>query len=161
MAAEQLQRIRHTAQQTLVETRMLIFDLRPQILDQEGLPAALQARLQAVEGRSGIQVTSHLDDIGRLPAQVENHLYRIALEALNNSLKHAHASQMSVSLANEDGLLILQVEDNGFGFDPNQEDLKGRLGLAGMHERAEQIGGRLYIHSQPGQGVRVRVEAHV
>lgn len=161
VVAEQLQQIRHSAQQTLVETRMLIFDLRPQILDQDGLPDALRARLDAVEGRSGIQVFSQLEDIGRLPPQVENHLYRIALEALNNSLKHAHASQVSVSLTSEEGLLILQVEDNGVGFDPIHQENKGRLGLAGMRERAEQIGGTLYIQSQPGQGARLLVEVSI
>lgn len=158
IAVNYLRQIRQSAQQTLIETRMLIFDLRPQALEQSGLKAALKARLEAVEGRSGIQVTTHLEDVGRLPAQIENHLYRIALEALNNSLRHARASRVSVSLTRQNGLLTLLVDDNGVGFNLNQMGRQGGLGIGGMRERAEQIGAQFSIQSEKGGGVQVKVE---
>lgn len=161
LATEYLQQMRISAQQTLVETRMLIFDLRPQILEQEGLVPAIRARLEAVESRSGIQVESRLEDFGRLPAQVENNLYRIALEALNNSIKHAHSNRVSVMLTHQDGIVTLEVADNGAGFDPQSTPMHGGLGLSVMRERAEQIGARLEVKSLTGNGTRVTVEVPV
>jgi signal transduction histidine kinase len=160
-AANYLRQIRQSAQQMLVETRMLIFDLRPLSLEQSGLAAAIRARLEAVESRSGIQVFARIEDIGRLPDQVENHLYRIALEALNNSLRHASATQVSVSLTRLDGLIELLIDDDGIGFDSRLPATQRGMGVSGMRERAEKIGAQLIIESKKGEGVKVHVEVPV
>jgi len=89
--------------------------------------------------------------------------YRVAQEALNNVLKHAHASRVDVLIEPRDGFVRLVVEDNGVGFDPAERDLardKG-IGILGMHERASLIGASLQIESQPGQGTAVYLEAPV
>jgi signal transduction histidine kinase len=158
---EYLHQIGQSAQQTLDETRLLIFELRPQILEQSGLAAALKARLEAVEARSRKEIIDRVEAVGRLPSQMENNLYRIALEALNNSLIHSQASQVRVTLSRQDGGLTLEVADNGIGFDPQMPIVQSGFGLSGMRERAEQIGAQLSIHSEAGQGVQVKVEVPV
>jgi signal transduction histidine kinase len=155
---QDLREIRDSAQQTLQETRLLIFELRPPILQEEGLAAALRLRLAAVEDRSGLKVQDEIEEIGHLPERIETALYRIAQEALNNSMKHAQASRVVVSLLREQDIVRLVIADDGLGFDPETNIRQGGLGLKGMRERAEQAGGSLLIQSQLGQGTSIRVE---
>jgi PAS domain S-box-containing protein len=148
-----------TAQEALAEMRLLIFELRPPILAQEGLAAALQARLAAVEGRvTGLEASLEVEGTGRLPEGVEGALYGIAVETLNNVFKHAGAHAVKVALRQEGRKVALEIADDGAGFDPAAVQGRGGLGLGGMAERAAQIGGRLTVESVPGQGTRVRVE---
>ena len=151
-----LREIRESAQQTLQETRLLIFELRPPILEEEGLVAALRARLESVESRSGLKTQVSLGEVGRLPGGIEAGLYGISNEVLNNVLKHAHASEIQISLAKKEGKIILEISDNGVGFDPSA-DMPGGLGLKGMQERAEQINGNLQINSGEN-GTQVSME---
>jgi len=144
-----------SAQETLQETRLLIFELRPPVLEAEGLAAALRARLEAVEARSGLAVQADLEAVDGLPAEVEVALYRIVQEALNNVMKHAQASQLWVSLATRGGRLALEVRDDGLGFDFDPDS--SGLGLQSMAERAEQIGAELTLKSALGQGTSVMV----
>jgi signal transduction histidine kinase len=113
--------------------------------------------LEAVEARAGIErrllVAGQLD----LTASQEENLYRIALEALNNSLKHAAASAVTVRIQAGEREVILEVTDNGGGFDPASAAETGGMGLATMQERAEQLDGTLTIRSAPGQGTEVTV----
>jgi len=153
---DELREMRDSAQHTLQETRLLIFELRPPILQEEGLAAALRQRLAAVEARSGLQIHDQIEETGSLPDKVETALYRIAQEALNNSMKHAQATQITVSLHKEGEVVRLTIDDDGLGFD--LDGRPGGLGLQGMGERAEGAGGRLLIKSQPGQGTRICVE---
>jgi len=157
MVVEQLHEIRDSAQQTLKETRLLIFELRPPILENEGLASALRARLESVESRSGLKTQINVQDVGRLPAGVEEGLYGISNEVLNNILKHAHATNVIVSLTKKDNKVVLEISDNGIGFDPASSESQGGLGLKGMKERAEQFGGDLQIQSDKG-GTKVNVE---
>jgi len=152
-----LREIRESAQQTLQETRLLIFELRPPILEEEGLASALRARLESVENRSGLKTQINLQELGRLPSGIESGLYGISNEVLNNILKHAHASQIKVSLKNKAGKINLEISDNGIGFDLDSAEGHGGLGLKGMRERAEQINGDLQISSGKN-GTRVSVE---
>jgi signal transduction histidine kinase len=154
-AAEQLREIRDSAQQSLQETRLLIFELRPPILEQEGLVSAIRARLESVESRSGLKALIQLQEVGQLPAKVEAGLYGVSNEALNNVLKHARATEVKVSLKKESGKVILEIQDNGVGFDINAA--AGGMGLSGMKERAEQFGGEMQIKSGPS-GTTIRVE---
>jgi len=154
-AAEQLREIRDSAQQSLQETRLLIFELRPPILEREGLVAALRNRLESVESRSGLKVQTQLQELNQLPAEVESGLYGISNEALNNILKHARATSIKIALKKETDKTILEIQDNGIGFD--MDVTPGGMGLQGMKERAEQFGGELRITSGTN-GTTIRVE---
>ncbi len=112
-AADSLGTLQDTAQEALDEMRLLIFELRPPILEQVGLVAAVQARLNAVEGRANLQTRLIADEVSALPSVVEQALYRIAQEALNNALKHAHAQRITVHLRQESSRVILEITDDG------------------------------------------------
>jgi signal transduction histidine kinase len=159
--AHYLHKLQETAQEALEEMRLLIFELRPPILDQEGLVAALQARLGAVEGRANLQTTFVTEGVARLAPSIEQALYRIAQEALNNALKHARAGHINVSLHRRNSTVILAITDDGIGFDPDLARGRGGLGLRGIEERVAQIGGSLVLRSTPGAGTEVRVEVTV
>jgi signal transduction histidine kinase/ligand-binding sensor domain-containing protein len=158
LAAEHLRELRDTAQEALREMRLLIFELRPSVLESDGLVNALRARLEAVEERAGLEVAFRADEGIVLPMPVEEGLYRIAQEALNNALKHACARRISVSLERREGSVVLDVVDDGCGFDPATAVPAGGLGLDGMIERAAELGGELVLNSEPGVGTTVRVE---
>lgn len=146
------------AYQGLKEMRLLIHELRPPALEEAGLVGALQRRLDAVEGRAGVEVRLLVGEgLDTLPDQLEEELYRIAQESLNNALKHAEASQLRVRLERVDDRLELAVIDNGRGCDPKQAAGQGGLGLESIRERAEKLGGRLAFISAPGQGATVKV----
>src|SRR5262245_31434062 len=138
--------------------RLLIFELRPPILEQAGLLAALQARLGAVEGRANLETQLIADGVNQLPAIVEQALYRIAQEALTNALKHAHARRITVALRRTQASVILEVTDDGIGFDPASASDTGGLGLRGMAERVAQLGGASKVQGAPGAGTHVQVE---
>ena len=158
IATDALRALQDTAQEALDEMRLLIFDLRPPILEQVGLVAALQARLNAVEGRANLQTKLIVDGVGDLPAFVEQALYRIAQEALNNALKHAHAQRISVQLRQVQTRVVLEIIDDGVGFDPAAARENGGLGLRGIAERVAQLGGTLSLQSAPEVGTQLRVE---
>lgn len=159
LVADHLREIRSTAQESLREMRLLIFELRLPMLKSEGLAAALQARLEAVEARVGLETTFWLEgDGGRLCPESEEGLYRIAQEALNNALRHAHASSVSVLLHHNSQVVILEIVDDGIGFDPTTAREQGGFGLRGMEERAAKLGGTLLVQSKPEQGARIRAE---
>jgi PAS domain S-box-containing protein len=159
-AADHLRELRDTAQEALREMRLLIFELRPPALEKSGLIAALQARLEAVEGRGGMLTELQVEgaqEAGRVPLAVQEELFQIAREALNNVLKHARALHVRVQVQFQDTVACLQVSDDGAGFDPVQVRDRGGLGLPGMKERAFKIGADLQITSEPGKGTCVRV----
>jgi signal transduction histidine kinase len=159
-AAAHLDQLQDTATEALAEMRLLVFELRPPLLEEQGLQATLRARLQAVEGRAGLRTDfeGYLEE--RLPLDVEEGLYRIAVEALNNALKHAQAQKISVHLYQPEpttGAVSLVVADDGKGFDPATARGRGGLGLAAMGERAAAMGGRLRVRSERGSGTRIEV----
>jgi signal transduction histidine kinase len=158
--ARTLTRIGQTARQAIREMRLFLHQLRPSILEQEGLVSALELRLAAVEGRADVQTQLLADESLRLPPPVETAFYHIAQEALNNALKHAHASTVIVSLQGVDRRVVLEIADNGRGFDPAQPS-RGGMGLGNMRVRAQGIGATLEIVSSPGQGTHVKVLVEV
>jgi len=160
-AADHLRELRDTAQEALREMRLLIFELRPPALEKSGLIAALQARLEAVEGRGGMLAEMKVEGAqgaDRVPLFTQEQLYQIAREALNNALKHAHAQHVRVHVQFKEAAACLDVGDDGVGFDPEQTRGRGGLGLPGMRERAQKIGGRLTLTSAPGRGTTVHIE---
>jgi nitrate/nitrite-specific signal transduction histidine kinase len=156
-AERHLIRVEQSAQQALKEMRLLVFELRPHTLDDEGLAGALRQRLDAVENRVGITTQLSVEGGLDLPAAIEEGLYRIAQEALTNALKHAFASTVRVLVNGGPEAVTLEVIDDGGGFDPASCDGLGGLGLVSMRERAEELGATLTIDSAPGLGTRVKV----
>jgi PAS domain S-box-containing protein len=157
-AAEYLRDARDTAQEALREMRLMIYQLRPPVLEKGGLAVALQVRLDAVERRGGIHAELIVEGQDRLPPAVQAELHQIAQEALNNALKHAHAREVQVRLHFGDAVTCLEVQDDGVGFELPAAQAGGGLGLPGMVERVQKIGGRLTIDSAPGHGTKVSVE---
>jgi signal transduction histidine kinase/PAS domain-containing protein len=152
-----LDRLGEISQQALKEMRLLVYELRPLVLRREGLVGALQQRLDAVEKRAGTEARLLTEGEIELSAPVEEALYRIAQEALNNALKHAAATSVTVRIHAEDDVVTLEVVDNGRGFDAGVLGDTGGLGLLSMRERAERLKGTLTILSAPGQGTSVQV----
>jgi signal transduction histidine kinase len=157
-AAEGLREIRSTTQEALREMRLLIFELRQPALKRDGLAGVLQARLEAVEQRMGLLTDLKVEGTVRLSPEMEAGLYCVAQEALSNTLKHAQATRVTVSLGQCNGRIALEISDDGRGFDPTFARQGGGFGLRGVEERAAQWGGTLTIDSCPGQGTRIRVE---
>jgi signal transduction histidine kinase len=155
-----LTRMEETAQQALNEMRLLLYELRPPTLEEEGLVAALRERLDAVEGRVGMETSLEVDETISLPDSVAEAFYRIAQEALNNALKHSAATSVRVGLRRNGEWVELSVVDDGVGFDVETASAAGGIGILGMRERAREIDGSLTIHSAPGQGttLTLRVE---
>jgi signal transduction histidine kinase len=158
MVNEQLVELRGTAQEALREMRLLIFELRPSVVELQGLVPALQARLEAVEERAGMGVEFNVDGDLDLSDEIQDGLYRIAQEALNNALKHAKANHITLNISGSLSAVVLEVIDDGQGFDPDTAVEGGGLGLDGIIERAELMRGDLKLESKPGSGTRVRIE---
>ena len=110
-----------------------------------------------VEGRFDVEARLLTDGDVDLPIPVQHALYQIAQEALNNVLRHARASSVTVTLTCQDGGAVMEVVDDGCGFDPGAVP-DGRMGLANMRDRAQEAGGVLEVVSAPGAGTRVRVK---
>lgn len=150
-----LDELEQIALQALKEMRLLVYELRPLALAQEGLVGALQQRLDAVEKRAGVQTELHGNISLDLPIPIEEALYHISQEALNNALKHAGATAITIRIETIARQIELEVIDNGSGFDLQPDT--GGLGLTNMRERVEKLGGTLTLLSAPGQGTTVRV----
>ena len=158
---EPLAELGDIAQQALKEMRLMVYELRPPELEHEGLIGALRKRLSAVEKRSGVEARLLVDEIVDLPIPLENELYRIAQEALNNILKHAAATSVLVNIHRENGIIVLEVIDDGVGFDPSTRGELGGMGLASMRERVEKMGGSFEISSEQGTGTSVKVQMKI
>ena len=142
------------AEAGLAEMRALIFELRPESLESEGLVAALNKRAEAISTRHQIEVILDLCEEPSIPLRMKESLYRVAQEALNNIVKHARASHVTVSLACLNGTIRMEVIDDGAGFDTGL-DYPGHFGLHTMRERVEELGGELLVESTPQNGTRI------
>jgi signal transduction histidine kinase len=142
--------------------RSVIYGLRPTMLDDLGLASAIRWYARSGLDEAGVQVKfDSLDETMRLPPQVETTLFRIAQEAISNIVRHAHAKSASIALWQEDGAACLWVEDDGCGFDFTHISTQAlplqHLGLLGIRERAELVGGEVTVDSVPGHGTRLEV----
>ncbi len=160
VARQKLSELQELQREALAEMRALIFELRPAGLEHGGLVQAIKTHAAAVQARSGVKISVQADTSERLPPDVEEALYRIAQEALHNIVKHAGPCAARVELAQAGEELELRITDDGAGFDAAPED-GGRLGLAGMRQRAERIAGQLEVTSRRGQGTTVSVRLPV
>lgn len=158
---QQTETARRLLLQTLEDVHKMARELRPSVLDDMGLEAALRRYVQDYRHLYGVEVDLVVLGIanGRLPAAVETTLYRIVQEALTNVARHAQANEVSVFLEQRNGRVRVIIEDDGQGFDPQKLVKSERLGLYGMRERAELLDGTLLIESEQGQGTTIIVEA--
>ncbi len=162
-ARANVERLRELAREALDELRTLILGLRPPELERDGLAGALRKEANMLGRVHGVQIDVHAEETGNEwdPAHPERDLavLRIAHEALQNALRHARAERVAVRLTHEQGMLVVEVSDDGLGFEPQAAELRSRhLGLTSMEERAQELGGRLEIRSAPGAGTTVRLE---
>jgi PAS domain S-box-containing protein len=155
-AAKPLEYVLSLADAALAEMRALIFELRPDALEKEGLVAALSRQAEAILARYHLAVETSFCKEPSAPLDVKEALYRIAVESMNNAVKHARATRISLRLHAQGGIITLEVHDDGVGFDP-QGEYPGHLGLRSMRERAAQIGAALEIESAPGRSTQVQV----
>ena len=151
-----LEELSTLAREALVEMRSLLFELRPGNVAEEGLLPALRKHAAAVQARTGLSIHLIADArLGPLPLAQEEVLYRIAKEAIHNTVKHAHARAVDVRVAGKTAGVSIEIRDDGIGFDP---EVRGEgLGLLGMAARAERLGGHVHVQSRLGGGTRVRV----
>jgi signal transduction histidine kinase len=151
-----LQRIKTLAENCVNEVRNMALLLRPSMLDDLGLVAALEWQAREVSKRTGMLVDTVEENVSDdLPEDHKTCVYRIVQEALNNCSKHAYAKHVRVAVCQEPNHLRVSIEDDGKGFDPNRA--RG-LGLVGMSERVSQLGGVLKVDSDPARGTRLRVD---
>jgi two-component system, NarL family, sensor histidine kinase UhpB len=152
--------LRDLAAQTLDEVRKLALELRPSVLDDLGLVAAVRQYVRASGERSGLAThvtVNGLDEADRLPAAIETALFRIAQEAVTNTIRHAHAESVQVCLRREPEAVSLEVRDDGVGLGANGSTPGPHLGVFGMRERAHLLGGDVSVLPAPSRGTLVRV----
>lgn len=157
--AEPLDYVLAQADAGMAEMRALIFELRPESLQAEGLVAALRKQTAALQARHQIPVAVEFGPEPELPLPLKEMLYRVAQEGMHNIVKHARATSAEVRLIHDNGKVLLEVCDNGQGFDMTQE-FPGHLGLKSMRERVERAGGMLTIASDVGGGTRIQVKVN-
>lgn len=160
--SEGLEELEQKARKAVNEIRQVLYILRPVALEEGSLQAALEQLLsrlrQTFTGTLRAQVEAQV--LEHLTPEQQRHLFYLVAEALNNAVKHANAQNIALRLHQENGWVVLEVEDDGLGFDPESlEQLRraGHYGLLNMEERAQLLGGHLELSSQPGEGTRVRV----
>ncbi|OQY87974.1 MAG: hypothetical protein B6D39_12235 [Anaerolineae bacterium UTCFX2] len=156
---QNLSTIKENALQALQEMRLLILELDPPMLQKSGLVDALRTSLDVIETRTGLETELVANGINRLPRSMETELYRIALEALNNLIRHARARKVTVELTREWNSVYMEIRDNGIGFDLEEAIHSGGMGLHNMEQRAKQIGGKIDIQSRPGGGTSIQIIA--
>jgi signal transduction histidine kinase len=163
---ERLTALRALAHKTLEDVHNIAMELRPNVLDDLGLSAALEKYALEYAAKTGIKVDLQISEAARRrwPADIETATYRITQEAIANATRHGEAKNLSIVVSFEEGNLSIIVEDDGKGFDLEEAMARSpeqRLGLFGMYERASLIGGRLEIESTPGQGTGIFLEVPI
>jgi signal transduction histidine kinase len=158
-ARAQVQRLQELAQDAIQELRSLIFQLRPAAVESDGLAAALAKHVHVLGRVYAQQIDLDVAGEPRLRPGIDDEVFRVAQEALQNALKHASAERLEVRLEEDSRRLALSVRDDGVGFDPDATDHRARrLGLTSMEERARALDGTLAIDSTPGAGTTIRLE---
>jgi signal transduction histidine kinase len=153
-AAEPIDYVASLAQAGLAEMRALIFELRPESLEQEGVVAAIEKQAASIAARYKLNVELDLGEEPDCSLEVKEALYRIAQEALHNVVKHAQAERVQIRMRSANGSIDLKIRDDGRGFDVSGS-FPGHVGLQSMPERAGRLGGTVVIDSAPGRGTTV------
>jgi signal transduction histidine kinase len=157
---DELKEAQYIVSNTIEQVRDISYSLRPPVLEEFGLAAAIQDMISDLADQTDIKVHCNCDLKDIIKPETEMMLYRIAQEGLTNIVRHSEASNVTVDLQEQQQTFYLKIEDDGKGFDPATITVDGenkRLGLLSMNERAELIGGRLNMYSSPGQGTTIEV----
>ena len=164
-AKEQLEQISTQSAQAISEVREIAYNLRPYLLDRLGLTKAINSLLHKVGDNAPFQIISAVADIDGLFAnEAEISIYRIIQESLNNINKHAEASEVRVTIAKNDGTVLLSISDNGQGFDlkaHSETKNRGGFGLLGMTERVKMLGGTILVDAVLRQGTTIEIKLEV
>ncbi len=160
VAKQHLEDLVEVSKEAMADMRLMIFELRPPILEKVGLVSALQSRLDSVESRAGFKAIFQADSELHFSSEQEGELYRIAQESLNNVIKHAQADWVKVQLAAEPGIFRMTIEDNGVGFDLTTAEQSGGQGIRNIRERSERLGAVCRIESTPGLGTKITIEVN-
>ena len=153
-----LAQARTLARASLADARRSVWELRPHALTHQPLAAAIANEVKKMTDGTSLTATFTLNGTPRpLPADIEDHLLRIAQEATTNVLRHAQAHRLAVTLTFNTASICVCVEDDGHGTEVNSNGEKG-FGLISMQERTDRMGGHLTLNSRPGYGTTVRVE---
>jgi signal transduction histidine kinase len=148
--------LERTAARTMWEMRALLLELRPVALEDSGLVPALAGLCRAYETRLGITVAADLREVALDPA-AEHAVLRVTQEALGNAVRHANPAEISVRLAQRNGTVLVEVRDDGRGFDPGAAKERHGMGLGLMRERVTELGGEFTLDTRPGGGTVIRV----
>jgi len=158
-AHAQVQRLQELAREALEELRSLILGLRPPELEHDGLAGALRKEVGMLERLHDVEIELRLDGSAEAGHERDGDVLRIAQEAIHNALRHSGAGHIAVALERSSGGIVVEVSDDGSGFDPDDPELRSRhLGLTSIEERAAELGARLQIRSAPGRGTVVALE---
>ena len=155
---EHLQDLINAGQDALKEMRMMMFELRPPILKEVGLIGALQQRLDAVEGRAGIITRLFVPEKPGIPMELEEELYPVAMEALNNALRHSNGTEIKIRISSEENFISMEVTDNGQGINDVNQSMKRGMGIGNMYERIQKIGGTITINTNQNMGTQVLIK---
>jgi signal transduction histidine kinase len=155
-AVEPVEYVLQLAEAGLTEMRALIFELRPESLENEGLVVAIEKQVAATRARYGLDVEDVLCEEPPAPIEIKEAIFRVVQESLHNIVKHAHANRVEVRLDCTDTEITLEVSDDGVGFDAGGS-FPGHMGLKSMRERTVKFGGETTIASALGEGARIRV----
>jgi signal transduction histidine kinase len=158
-AKDELHEVARLAAESADELRAAVIELRPAALEDDGLVATLRTQAQVLDRAHSARVTCTADGVRALPSAQEEALLRVAQEALHNALRHAAAAAVHISLRRSGPRVVLEVSDDGRGFDPSAVHRAGRhLGLVSMRDRAAAVGGALTVRSEPGKGTTITME---
>ncbi len=160
--AQRISSMKALIDETIVAVRRISDDLRPLMLDDLGLNAAMESLARTAAQRMGIEVTVRHDELDPpVDPAMATALYRMVQEALTNVARHAHATDVCIDLRVQNGQVVLTVEDNGIGLPSDALRRQGHWGLRGLRERVTQFGGHLTLDNAPGSGARLRMELPV
>lgn len=157
-ADKNLDQLISIARDGMGDLRLLIFELKPPVLEELGLVGALRKRLEMVESRAGIQSDFNVQGEPKLSQDIETQIYWIVYEALSNVLKHSHAKNISLRFDFSNGRSTVTLCDDGIGFDRSKLDISESSGLKNIIDRVENLGGIIHINSKPGEGTSIRIE---
>ena len=158
-AKDEIRQVAALAAEAADELRAVVVELRPAALDEDGLVATLRTQADVLDRVHSAGVTFRASRVRALPAAQEEALLRVAQEATHNALRHADPGTVSVTLEGHGKGARLRISDDGAGFDPTAVRRAGRhLGLVSMRERADGVGGRLTVQSEPGKGTVIEME---
>jgi signal transduction histidine kinase len=163
-----LHEIQQLLGQIIKEVRRVTFNLKPTVLSDYGIQAALNVFLKEIGKLSDVELTyvANGDNSIRLPQKIENNIFRIIQEAINNSIKYSGAKRIDVTFEKTDNFIVISVKDNGKGFDEKlvekrSMNIESGRGFFNMYERTEYINGSLDVKSSPGNGTSITLTVPV